>query len=117
MDADFEASPCAELRGAVRVRRLFGGGSADRLRKSRPSRYCGRGGHAGFCRIFSYELHTEFGWQTTAFPRYYLPLAAIAPLAELSLLGAIKQPSARAILLVFLIAGPLVFRLLGAPLG
>jgi hypothetical protein len=57
--------------GAVRVRRLFGGGSADRLRKSRPSRYCGRGGHAGFCRIFSYELHTEFGWQTTAYPRYY----------------------------------------------
>jgi hypothetical protein len=67
--------------------------------------------------IFSYELHTEFGWQTTAYPRYYLPLAAIVPLAGLSLLGAIKQPSARAILLVFLIAGPLVFRLLGAPLG
>jgi hypothetical protein len=67
--------------------------------------------------IFSYQLHTEFGWQATAYPRYYLPLAAIVPLAELSLLGAIKQPSARAILLVFLIAGPLVFRLLGAPLG
>jgi hypothetical protein len=67
--------------------------------------------------IFSYELHTEFGWQTTAYPRYYLSLAAIVPLAGLSLLGAIKQPSARAILLVFLIAGPLVFRLLGAPLG
>ena len=67
--------------------------------------------------IFSYELHTEFGWQTTAYPRYYLPLAAIVPLAGLSLLGAIKPPSARAILLVFLIAGPLVFRLLGAPLG
>ena len=125
MDADFEASPCAELRGAddpdhrgaVRVRRLFGGGSADRLRKSRPSRYCGRGGHAGFCRIFSYELHTEFGWQATAYPRYYLPLAAIVPLAGLSLLGAIKPPSARAILLVFLIAGPLLFRILGAPFG
>jgi hypothetical protein len=67
--------------------------------------------------IFSYGLHTEFGWQTTAFPRYYLPLAAIVPLAGLSLLGAIKQPTARAMLLVFLIAGPLVFRLLGAPLG
>jgi hypothetical protein len=67
--------------------------------------------------IFSYELHTEFGWQTTAYPRYYLPLAAIVPLAGLSLLGAIKQPSARAILLAFLIAGPLMFRLLGAPLG
>jgi hypothetical protein len=67
--------------------------------------------------IFSYELHTEFGWQTIAYPRYYLPLAAIVPLAGLSLLGAIKLPSARAMLLVFLIAGPLVFRLLGAPLG
>jgi hypothetical protein len=39
------------------------------------------------------------------------------PLAALSLLYAVKQPSARAMLLVFLIAGPLVFRLLGAPLG
>jgi hypothetical protein len=67
--------------------------------------------------IFSYALHTEFGWQTTAYPRYYLPLAAIVPLAGLSLLGAIKPPPARAMLLVFLIAGPLVFRLLGAPLG
>jgi hypothetical protein len=67
--------------------------------------------------IFSYELHTEFGWLTTAYPRYYLPLAALVPLAGLSLLGAIKQPSARAMLLVFLIVGPLVFRLLGAPLG
>jgi hypothetical protein len=67
--------------------------------------------------IFSYGLHAEFGWQTTAYPRYYLPLAAIVPLAGLSLLGVIKQPTARAMLLVFLIAGPLVFRLLGAPLG
>jgi hypothetical protein len=67
--------------------------------------------------VFSYELHTEFGWLTTAYPRYYLPLAAVFPLAGLSLLGAIKQPAARATLLVFLIAGPLVFRLLGAPLG
>jgi hypothetical protein len=67
--------------------------------------------------IFGYQLHTEFGWLTTAYPRYYLPLAAIVPLAGLSLLGAIRRPSARAILLVFLIAGPVVFRLLGAPLG
>jgi hypothetical protein len=67
--------------------------------------------------IFSYRLHTEFGWLTTAYPRYYLPLAAIVPLAGLSLLGAIRPPSARAILLVFLIAGPVVFRLLGEPLG
>jgi hypothetical protein len=67
--------------------------------------------------IFGYRLHTEFGWMTTAYPRYYLPLVALLPLAGLGLLGAIKRPAARAILLVFLIAGPLVFRLLGEPLG
>jgi hypothetical protein len=67
--------------------------------------------------IVSYKLHTEFGWLTSAYPRYYLPLAALVPLAGLSLLAAVKQPLARGTLLVFLIAGPLVFRLLGAPLG
>jgi hypothetical protein len=66
--------------------------------------------------FFSYQLHIEFGWLTSAYPRYYLPLAAFVPLAGLSLLGAIKQPRHRAILLAFLIAGPLVFRLLGGPL-
>jgi hypothetical protein len=66
---------------------------------------------------FSYQLHLKFGWQTTAYPRYYLPLAAIFPLAALILLDAIKQPAARATLLGFLIAGPVIFRLLGAPLG
>ena len=67
--------------------------------------------------IFSYKLHSEFGWLTTAYPRYYLPLAAIVPLAGLSLLGAIKQPLARTTLVVFLITGPLIFRLLGTPWG
>jgi hypothetical protein len=66
--------------------------------------------------IFSYRLHTEFGWLTTAYPRYYLPLAAVVPLAGLTLAGAIEQPRVRVILLAFLIAGPVVFRLLGAPL-
>jgi len=67
--------------------------------------------------IFSYKLQIDFGWLTTAYPRYYLPLAAVVPLAGLSLLGAIEQPRLRALLLVFLIAGPVLFRLLGAPLG
>jgi hypothetical protein len=67
--------------------------------------------------IVSYHLHSEFGWLTSAYPRYYLPLAALVPLAGLSLLEAIKQPFARGTLLAFLTAGPLVFRLLGAPLG
>jgi hypothetical protein len=67
--------------------------------------------------VFSYELHTEFGWQTSAYPRYYVPLAAVVPLAGLSLLGAIQQPSARAMLLVFLTTGPVLFRILGTPFG
>ena len=67
--------------------------------------------------IFAYKLHSEFGWLTTAYPRYYLPLAAIVPLAGLSLLDAIKQPPARTTLVVFLITGPVIFRLLGTPWG
>jgi hypothetical protein len=67
--------------------------------------------------VFSYPYHLAFGWMTSAYPRYYLPLAALVPLAGLSLLAAIEQPRARAILVGFLIAGPVVFRLLGAPFG
>ena len=67
--------------------------------------------------IFGYRLHAEFGWLTSAYPRYYLPLAALLPLAGVGLLGAIERPAARAILLVFLIVGPLVFRLLAEPFG
>jgi hypothetical protein len=67
--------------------------------------------------IFSYRLHVEFGWMTSAYPRYYLPLAALVPLAGLALLDTVQQPRARAVLIGFLIAGPLVFRLLGEPLG
>jgi len=67
--------------------------------------------------IFSYQLHTEFGWLTTAYPRYYLPLAALVPLAELSLLNATRQPRARAMLVAFLVTGPLIFGLLGSPWG
>ena len=67
--------------------------------------------------IFSYRLHAEFGWMTSAYPRYYLPLAALFPLAALSLLDAVRTPRARAILIGFLIAGPMVFRVLAEPLG
>jgi hypothetical protein len=66
---------------------------------------------------YSYQRHVATGWLMDAYPRYYLPLAAIVPLAGLSLVAAVAQPRARAVLLAFLIAGPVLFRLLGAPLG
>lgn len=65
----------------------------------------------------SYADHLATGWLMEAYPRYYLPLVAIVPLAGLSLVGTIGSPRWRAGLLAFLIAGPVVFRLLGAPLG
>jgi hypothetical protein len=66
---------------------------------------------------YSYGRHLATGWLMDAYPRYYLPLAAIVPLAGLSLLAAVKTPRWRAALLAFLIAGPAIFRVFGAPLG
>jgi hypothetical protein len=66
---------------------------------------------------YSYERHVATGWLMDAYPRYYLPLAAIVPLAGLSLLAAVEAPRPRAALLAFLVAGPIVFRIFGAPLG
>jgi hypothetical protein len=66
---------------------------------------------------YSYGRYVATGWLMDAYPRYYLPLAAIVPLACLSLLAAIDAPRWRGALLGFLIAGPIVFRLLGAPLS
>lgn len=67
--------------------------------------------------VYSYGRYVATGWLMDAYPRYYLPLIAIVPLAGLSLLGAIVAPRWRNAALVFLIAGPVLFRLLGAPLG
>jgi hypothetical protein len=66
---------------------------------------------------YSYGRHVATGWLMDAYPRYYLPLAAIVPLATLSLLAAVAAPRWRAALLAFLIAGPAIFRVFGAPLG
>jgi hypothetical protein len=66
---------------------------------------------------YSYGRHVATGWLMDAYPRYYLPLAAIVPLAGLSLLAAVEAPRRRAALLAFLIAGPAIFRVFGAPLG
>jgi hypothetical protein len=67
--------------------------------------------------VYSYGRYVATGWMMDAYPRYYLPLAAIVPLACLSLLGALEAPRWRNALLGFLIAGPILFRLFGAPLG
>jgi amino acid permease len=66
---------------------------------------------------FSCQRYVAMGWLMDAYPRYYLPLAAVVPLAGLSLLAALDHPRVRAALTGFLIAGPIVFLLLGAPLG
>jgi hypothetical protein len=66
---------------------------------------------------YSYGRHLATGWLMDAYPRYYLPLAAVVPLAGLSLLAAVETPRRRAALLAFLIAGPAIFRVFGAPLG
>ncbi len=67
--------------------------------------------------VYSYGRHLATGWLMDAYPRYYLPLAAIVPLAALSLVAGIANPRWRSVLLGFLIAGPILFRLFGAPLG
>ena len=66
---------------------------------------------------YSYGRYAATGWLMDAYPRCCLPLIAIVPLACLSLLAAIETPRWRNGLLAFLIAGPIVFRLLGAPPG
>ena len=67
--------------------------------------------------FFNYRLHVDYGWLSSAYPRYYLPLAALFPLAGLPLLAEARSQSVRAILFVLLIAGPVVFRLLLEPLA
>jgi hypothetical protein len=66
---------------------------------------------------YSYGRYVATGWLMDAYPRYYLPLIAIVPLACLSLLAGIETPRRRNGLLAFLIATPVMFRILGAPLG
>jgi hypothetical protein len=65
---------------------------------------------------YSYGRHLATGWLMDAYPRYYLPLAAIVPLACLSVVAAIDSPRWRGALLAFLIGGPVVFRIFGAPI-
>jgi hypothetical protein len=66
---------------------------------------------------YSYGRHLATGWLMDAYPRYYLPIAAMVPLAGLSLLAGVTSPRWRTALLALLIAGPVLFRVFGAPLG
>jgi hypothetical protein len=66
---------------------------------------------------YSYGRYVATGWLMDAYPRYYLPLIAFVPLASVSALNAVSTPRWRNALLALLIGGPVLFRILGAPLG
>ncbi len=69
------------------------------------------------CHIaFSYERHLATGWMMDAYPRYYLPMAAIIPLAGLSAASIPRGTALRRFMLAFLIAGPMLFLIFGVPL-
>lgn len=65
--------------------------------------------------VFSYRHHVVYAYVADAYPRYYLPLGAVVPLAGLSLLSAIRAPRRREALNVMLIAAPLALMFFGVP--
>lgn len=65
--------------------------------------------------VFSYRHHLAYAYIPDAYPRYYLPLVAIVPLAGLSLLSAVRNARFRSNLAGFLIGGPVALALFGAP--
>jgi hypothetical protein len=62
---------------------------------------------------FSYQRHLATGWMMDAYPRYYLPLVLIVPLAALGLLRELRSLTHRRIGAAFLLLSPLAFGLLG----
>jgi hypothetical protein len=66
---------------------------------------------------FSYQRHLQSGWMMDAYPRYYLPLIAIVPMAALTLTSVIPSSRLRTFLVWFLVGAPIVFRIFGAPMG
>ncbi len=66
---------------------------------------------------FSYQRHLATGWMMDAYPRYYLPMVAIVPLAGITFADALPSARLRTLLLSFLIAAPVLFGLFGAPLN
>lgn len=56
---------------------------------------------------FSYQRHLQTGWMLDAYPRYYLPLIAIVPIAALALTSAIRHRMLKMALVSFLAAAPI----------
>ncbi|KQW19414.1 hypothetical protein ASC80_18710 [Afipia sp. Root123D2] len=67
--------------------------------------------------MFSYQRHVQTGWLMDAYPRYYLPLLALLPMAALRFASAIRTDRARPALLALLIASPMIFQAFGEPPG
>jgi hypothetical protein len=63
--------------------------------------------------VFSYQRHMAYGWLEDAYPRYYLPLAAMIPLGGLSCAAAISNQWIRLLLTSFLSIGPVLFIFFG----
>ena len=66
--------------------------------------------------VYSFQRHVATGWMMDAYPRYYLPMIAIVPLACLSLVCAARNTRSRSVLIGLFVTGPIVFRIFGAPL-
>jgi hypothetical protein len=66
---------------------------------------------------FSYQRHLQSGWMMDAYPRYYLPLIAIIPMAALTLTSVIRSSGLRTFVVWFLVGAPIVFGIFGAPMG
>ena len=66
---------------------------------------------------FSYHRHLQTGWVMDAYPRYYLPLIAIIPMAALTFSSTLESDRWRMMLISFLIGAPIVFQIFGAPMG
>ena len=70
------------------------------------------------CHVyFSYQRHIATGWMMDAYPRYYLPMMAIVPLACLSFSATIRNQQVRRFIVASFVAGPLLFAFLGSRLG
>jgi 4-amino-4-deoxy-L-arabinose transferase-like glycosyltransferase len=57
---------------------------------------------------FSYKRHLQTGWMLDAYPRYYLPLIPVIPIATLALTSAVRHQRLKMALVSFLVAAPIV---------